>query len=223
MRRSLYSSRLASRAVGSPHRRSAELVDSGRPRRESGTRHQQLATPPVPHSDRVLVVAADGDEEGAVRRKLACHEAHRSSARKTDGSGRLRKLRASRRTAADAAALAARREATRRRLPRPRRRGGVGARIGAARVCGVWVRHPSDAADFGAVGHAPDSNPRTRPGPRRSDLSGGGELPGRVKCDRRHVIVVAFVVVLRARRRVVDDAEGGGGEEQPSVAERVHL
>ena len=127
------------------------------------------------------------------------------------------------RTAADAAALASGREAARRRLPRPRRRGGVGARVGAARVCGVRVRHPTDPAHFGSVGHAPDGNPRTRPGPRRSDLSGGGELPGRMKCDRRHVIVVAFVVVLRASRSVVDDAEGGGREEQPAVAERVHL
>ena len=127
------------------------------------------------------------------------------------------------RTGADAAALAARREAARRRLPRPRRRGGVGARVGAARVCGVWVRHPTDPAHFGAVGHAPDGDPRTRPGPRRSDLSGGGELPGRVQRDRRHVIVVAFVVVLRARRSVVDDAERGGGEKQAAVAEGVHL
>ena len=127
------------------------------------------------------------------------------------------------RDGAAAAALAAGREAARRRRPRPPRRGGVGARVGAARVCGVWVRHPTDPADFGAVGHAPNGDPRTRPGPRRSDLSGGGELPGRVQCDRRHIIVVAFVVVLCASRSVVDDAEGGGGEEQPSVAERVHL
>ena len=127
------------------------------------------------------------------------------------------------RTAADAAALASGREAARRRLPRPRRRGGVGAGVGAARVCGVWVRHPSDAAHFGAVGHAPDGNPRTRPGPRRSDLSGGGELPGRVKRDRRHVIVVAFVVVLCAGCSIMNDAEGSGREEQPAVAERVHL
>ena len=220
MRRSLCSSRLASRAVGGPHRRSAELVDPGRPRGESGTRDHQLATPPVPHADGVLVVAADGDEKGAVRRKLQSTD--RPLVKRTDRVASVSSELPAR-TAADAAALASGREAARRRLPRPRRRGGVDAGVGAARVCGVWVRHPSDSADFGAVSHAPDGNPRTRPGPRRSDLSGGGELPGRVKRDRRHVIVVAFVVVLSASRRVVNDAEGGGGEEQPSVAEGVHL
>ena len=218
MRRSLCC--LASRTVGGPHRRSAELVDPRRPRGKSRTRHQQLATPPVPHADGVLVVAADGDEEGAVRRKLQSTD--RPLVKRTD---RVASVSSELPTcaAADAAALAACREAARCRLPRPRRRGGVGARVGAARVCGVRVRHPTDPADFGAVGHAPDGDPRTRPGPRRSDLSGGGELPGRMQRDRRHVIVVAFVVVLCASRGVVDDAEGGGREEQPAVAERVHL